>query len=191
MRQPSCHGDPSVFSFKSKTCTGCQHFDSCVNITHDCLLQLRPAPAIAVMLERHARFEASKGDKSAGFIEGKRDLTAEEEHTASQLTARAAVQYRRIVSEGFIPLMKQGLARATNPFRIEGYKYLHIAFASLLSGGFTKRELRIRYMNDCQWGEGTAFSAVNMIWHLFPAFGVATDEGGVMRPNTNVNNVSS
>lgn len=193
MRAPSCHGDASVFSFKSKTCTGCRHFDSCVNITHDFLLQLRPAHEIAVMLERHARYEASKTDKSAGasVIDGKRDLTPEEEAIAAKLPVKTAPQYRRIVSEGFVPLMKQGLAKGANPFKVDGYKYLHVAFDELLRGGFTKKSLRMRYMQECGWSEGTAFSAVSMIWHLFPACEVAAEVEGALRPNKNVNNVSS
>jgi hypothetical protein len=192
MRPPSCHGDASVFSFRSKTCSGCRHFDSCVSVTHDYLQQLRPAPHIALMLERHARFDANKADKGdAGVIEGKRDLTAEEEVIASKLPVKTAPQYRRIVSEGYLPLMKRGLERGRNPFRIDGYKYLHIAFAMLLQGGFTKKSLRLHYMATCGWSEGTAFSAVSMIWHLFPAFGIATEVDGSLLPTRETNNVSS
>jgi hypothetical protein len=184
MRAPSCHGDPSVFSFKAKTCTGCRHFDTCVNLTHDSLLQLRPAPQIAALIERHARHKT-------GTAETKRALTAEEEAVAQNLPVKIAPQYRRIVSEGFVPLMQRGIAQGTNPFKPEGYKYLHVAFAQLLQGGFTKKSLRQRYMQECAWSEGTAFSAVSMVWQLFVVTGIAVDNDGSMGPNKSINNVIS
>ena len=184
MRAPSCHGDPSVFSFKAKTCTGCRHFDSCVNLTHDSLLQLRQAPQITAMLERHARFKA--GEQSEP-----RELTEDEEAIAKKLPVKIAPQYRRIVSEGFIPLMQRGIETGTNPYKPEGYKYLHVAFGLLLQGGFTKKSLRLHYMQECGWSEGTAFSAVSMVWHLFTVTGVAVESDGALGPNKNINNVIS
>jgi hypothetical protein len=192
MRFPSCHGDPSTFSFKSKTCTGCRFFDGCVSLTHDTLLQLKVGEAATVMLERHARFSAYKAQKSGEcVVAGKRALTPAEEEVAKSLPVKTAVQYRRIVSEGFVPLMKQGVASGINPFKQEGYKYLSVAFDVLLAGGFTKKSLRLHYMTECGWSEGTAFSAVSMIWHLFAVAGCAVEESGAMRPNQSVNNRAS
>lgn len=193
MRKPSCHGDPSVFSFASTTCTSCKNFDSCVGTTHDSLLQLKPAGAITVLLERHVRFNRYREDKEhrASVITGKRELTDEEEVTAKRLPVKVASQYRRIVSEGFIPLMVKGLAKTSNPFDTNGYKYLSVAFDQLLRGGFTKRSLRLHYMEKCGWSESTAFSAVNMVWHLFTACGVASEVNEILVPKMSVNNIDS
>lgn len=184
MRNRSCHGDPSVFSFESKTCTGCPGFDSCVGITHDSLLQMKAITSVTSLIDQHARFIQFKkeGNGHANVVTGKRELSQAEEAMAKTLPVKTASQYRRIVSEGFVPRMRDGVASGTNPFSVDGYKYLSVAFDALLAGGFTKKELRLHYMSDCGWSEGTAFSAVSMIWHLFTACGVAIDESGSLRP---------
>lgn len=189
----SCHGDASVFSFASVTCTGCVSFDSCVSSTHDSLLQLNLGAPAKPMLERHVRFVAYKKDKAmrGSVLTGKRALTDDEERIAKTLPSKVASQYRRIVSEGFVPRMKEGLAKGLNPFDRNGYKYLSVAFDALLAGGFTKRELRLNYMGSCGWSEGTAFSAVNMAWHLFSSCGVAGEFESSLQPIKNDNNIES
>lgn len=184
MRNRSCHGDPSVFSFSSLTCTSCPSFDSCVSSTHNSLLQMNVGAPVTLLLERHVRFDAYKSDKvaRASVITGKRAITQDEEVTAKRLPVKTASQYRRLVTEGFIPLMKQGLAQQRNPFKVDGYKYLNVAFDALLAGGFSKKDLRLVYMDSCTWSEGTAFSAVSMIWHLFVVCGIAEENEGVLRP---------
>lgn len=188
MRAPACAGDASVFSFKSPVCTGCAVFNSCAILCREALERLEAGSAGLVLIQQHQRYEAAHAQASSESVAvalgQKRNLTEQEEAIAQSLPVKVAPQYRRIVAEGYLPLMKQGVANASNPFAVSGYKYLHVAFAALLDGGFTKKALRERYMQECGWSEGTAFSAVSMIWHLFPVCGIALEAAGVLSPIT-------
>lgn len=177
MKLRGCHGDPSVFSFGSQVCAGCNAFASCRTATRT-MLETIDAPAAVYLLREHDKFEAiargSKDTTSAtiGMMGGKKTLSDDEEAVALSLPVKVQSQYRRLVLEGYPAIMRGALANRTNPFKREGYLYLHVAFAALIEGGFTKKELRERYMTELGWKEGTAFSAVSIVWHLFQAVGV-------------------
>jgi hypothetical protein len=190
MKAPGCLGSVQTFSFIAKACAACAHFEPCRSQVRERIASLPIRKDVRTeLLNQHRAFDALRShatgstrteEVKATVLGGKRELTAAEKKIMASLPVKAQKQYARLVAGGYVPKVKSAVESRANPFDKEGFRYLHVAFAALLEGGFTKKGLRERYMRELEWSEGTAFSHVSQIWHLLPAIGAAQEEAGML-----------
>lgn len=70
--------------------------------------------------------------------------------------------------------MRSMLPKGVNPFAESGPKFLSVACALLLNGGFTKATLKARLIADLEWTDGTAGSHVAIACALLYSFKIIT-----------------
>lgn len=185
--KPRCFGLPSSYHQGTKTCRGCPERTECESVSYDRLHGLKSSGFDAGD-DVLARFQ----DRSlAGFRPHRqieihltvkpptRQVKAEKYENAltqEDITALQSVPYtvaekvQRMMSSNQDRIARAALKEGRNPFPIDGSRHLHVACDALLQGGFTKRGLRQRFMDQLGWGENTAFSHVSLVVSMFLLF---------------------
>jgi hypothetical protein len=93
------------------------------------------------------------------------------------LPVRVAKVMKPLMTRGQDAKARYCVATGKNPFDASNPRWLTLAGEVLIAGGFTKAQLRERYMKEFGWSEGTAFSRVSIVATLFPALRIATITG--------------
>lgn len=165
-----CFGVPSVFSFRSQVCSGCDHRSACQGAVRSALNDAPRTPAIVALIKQHDEAEV-------GTTEGlpKKVITA---------LAKLA---RGGVKEG----LQRALNEGRNPFNPDKHRSYHGAFELLRAGGFSRGELCAYFMGELGWAKSAAQPEVSLVWKLFPALGIAEDADFKLLPGPNVRSHNS
>lgn len=70
------------------------------------------------------------------------------------------------------------LRAGENPFVNRTPRYMGVVCDMLLAGGFTKRELRLAFIDRLGWSDGTASAHVSIVVSALPAIGAVVERGG-------------
>ena len=219
-RSPACFGSPSCFAGDSKACQSCVGYSECGEAVKETLIRIRGVTDIEDLLHRHkqALEKARKKNAEKELSNPKSDLvkpprpmpkqiqrtskvekiTYEINEETKELIGHLPVKAQpfaiRLCEDGMIDKIKDGLKTKTNPMK-GGAKFLYLAVSMLIEGGFSKSELKNKYIETLGWSENTASSHVSLAVGLFQMFEVTNISNGRVVANPalmseNINNVN-
>jgi hypothetical protein len=191
MTHPSCFGLPSVFVASSPACVSCTSREQCVPACHQLLVSLSDKMDVSgnlAQLERTAKVviaqslpattvETTIAAPARAALSVNLSVDAHMQSTLDRLPVNAAKILKPLLTRGADVKARYSLANDRNPFDTTTPRWLQLAGEGLLAGGFTKAELRERYIKEFGWGEGTAFSRVSVVAAVLPALRLATAAG--------------
>lgn len=204
-RAPGCFGAASVYAQDSTVCKGCVAFVLCGEASTQTLENIRSVIDVSDILARHAKARqkaqaSSENNRQAGVsnvaaaqpapvgpaVERKTPLS----RVVFELSEDQTCIIARIASskcrEQAIVLCKQNrieparaeMHQGINPFAESGPRYLRVACALLMGGGFTRAALKTALMTELAWKDTTAASHVAITCALFTAFDIAIETKG-------------
>lgn len=205
---PACFAAASVFTHDSNVCRQCCAFDACAAASLETLEQIRHIVNVSDLLKRHekakkvARATIAANDQKAALPPGnnqpplpgaaerktdvatvKFDLTAEEEAVVMRLTNSKAQEFVvRLLKRGAMVQVKQSVKEKRNTVSESEPPWLRIAIDCLISGGFTRTELRSIYAEKLNWQDKTAGPHASMAALIFKGFGLAQEIEGRLVP---------
>lgn len=203
---PGCFGAPSVFGSDSAVCNACSAFGGCSEASELRLQKIRPLVDVSDLIARHkaARASAALASKrdAAPVVTNspqpapitqpverkttKEKITFEVSETDQAVLLRLGSKNAKAHSQAII-LCKNNkvnecramLPRGQNPFAESGPNFLRVACDLLISGGFSKAQLKSELMNRLSWTDGTAASHVAISAGLLLAFSLIVEETGI------------
>lgn len=211
---PACFGAPSCYAGDSKICQACVAYGQCGSEVTETLVRIKNVINVDDLLHKHTQAldkaratrkakekvekDATKGDE---LVKPARPMPREvqrkskvepivyeiDEQTSSliaTLPVKAQPFAIQLCKTGMINRIKADLKNGLNPLEKTGPKFLSLALASLINGGFAKASLRASYVSEFSWGENTAASHVSLVVKLFAMFEIAveTDNKFVVNP---------
>lgn len=194
MHLRGCYGAPSVFQHRSPTCSRCVSFARCGDLVRDNLALVEgQVDASDIVLEyRNGAVKAGEtqnlpapAEHQSPLIERKTParkvkyvLSETQQTICGALPKKAAKVLDTLIRNGKLEAMLTAPKKGMNPFRGGTPNWLEVAFDALLSGGFSKKELKELLMTKLQWGETTAFPHVTKTVAILTAIGVIEEQGG-------------
>jgi hypothetical protein len=186
---PGCFGFPSVYNAKSAICQACACRPDCSKAVGDKLKAYASKANVIDFVRRHEHHNEQstgnadvqitvKAERKTKAIQSKPELTAGESVMLDKLSVKPRNELRKLIEAGQHKGLLNALLAGQNPFPYDGKRYLHVACAMLLEGGFTKATLRERYMTQLGWTQNTAFPHVSMVCAMFDVLGVTQEKGG-------------
>lgn len=200
---PACFGAPSCYASDSKICKACHAYSTCGDEVTKTLVRIKNVINVDDLLHKHtqaldkARATRKAKDKSETHEEDKlvkparpmpkeverkskvEPITFEIDEKTNSLIGTLPVKAQpfavQLCKTGMIARIKKDLKDGLNPLEKTGPKFLCLALTALIEGGFTKAELRGRYISEFSWGENTAASHVSLVVKLFSMFEIATE----------------
>lgn len=192
---PGCFGSPGVFSFKSRVCPTCGHFESCRNDVRAALASVPESPSIRVALIEHDRYiyaasvpvdtpvvevapkpAASPKAPSMRLKHPRFEITDMQEKIIASLPARAGEELRKLYLRGKDVLIRRALIAGEEPLlEFEGHRSLKLALG-MLPTGYSKNQLKCAFVDTLGWSDRSAQSEVSLIWSLLPALKVAIEQ---------------
>jgi hypothetical protein len=207
---PACFAAASVFTHDSEVCRKCCAFDACAAASLETLERIRHVVNVADLLKRHEKakkvsreaIKAADQQKAAeqppgnnqpplpGAVERKTnvasvsfDLTAQEKAVVMTLTNSKAQEFVvRLLKRGAMVDIKQSVKEKRNTVSESEPPWLRIAIDRLISGGFTRTELRSTYAEKLNWQDKTAGPHASMAVLIFKGFGLAQEIEGRLVP---------
>lgn len=198
--QPGCYGAPSVFSFSSRVCGKCGHFDDCQSTVH-AALKSAPVYLVSKMLHEHDAHCRMKGGVAPDGATLTTTLPAParrckkpvrlqlDQFQLDQLAAlpkKVGDYLKKLMVRGIDKEVLEAAGKGKNAFTLDKHRPYALALDMLFEGGLTKPMLRTAYCERLGWSEVAAFPQVSMIWHLFPAMGLAKEQGCALIASPNV-----
>lgn len=189
---PACFGSISCFSSDSEHCKKCVAFTTCEARSIETLHSIKSIVNVDDLLRKHrlARLkEKEKREKARAEMNKAKEVTyAPPQPKMPQQTVERATKVEKVVLEvtaedqamverlpvkaqpialswlknGVIHEIREGLRENKNAMADKKPVWLDKLVDGLLKGGFTKTELRDRFMNELGWSEGTAASHVSL-----------------------------
>lgn len=186
---PGCFGFASTYSAKSETCQACACRSGCSKTVGEKLKAYAKRVDVGDYLRRHEHHDDEIEGKAAveitvaperktKAVQSKRMFTEREHAMLEGLAVKPRNELRKLIEVGLHKSAHATLQAGQNPFPYEGKRYLHVACAMLLEGGFTKASLRERYMSQLGWSQNTAFPHVAMVCAMFNALGLVEENNG-------------
>lgn len=196
---PGCFASASNYSATSRICGKCPINVDCGVEVGKKLRAYSAKADVSDFLEQHESQEAEKRKaqpvtitvkpkRETKPVQVKRIFTEREQAILDSVTSvKPKNELRKLIEAGFCADLQSTLQARQNPFPYDGKRYLHVAHAMLLEGGFTKASLRERYMTQLGWVQNTAFPHVAMACSILTALGIAeeTKSGFVLSPTSN------
>lgn len=198
----ACFAAASVFSHDSEVCRKCCAFDACATASLDTLEQIRNIVNVADLLKRHekakkvaraalqAKDEAAAAAQPPGNVQPSLMGAVERKTEVVKIQFDVSTDNERIIAtlpsklqKITVPLCKKGYLDAAKKSVQEGRctlaetapGWFRVALTKLVSGGFSRAELRAAMMNELNWKEGSAAPHTSMAVFLFKAFGIAKE----------------
>lgn len=202
-QRPSCFGLASVVDSRNPVCRLCQHVTPCLEAVYSSLVRFKGvidvrdtlaaverdlvgratgeplhsvAPTLAGAAPALLHTTIAIPARTTKVEKVKFGLTDTDKAQINAMPKKVALKLKRLLELNLDKLARVELAAGRNPFPRDGAGYLHVAADLLLRGGFTKASLRVALMERLAWSEGTAFSHVSAVVHLFPALEIAIEQ---------------
>lgn len=191
---PGCFSVPSVFSFKSKICPKCKHFENCRGEVRDLLHAAPDFLAVRVALIEHERWNEIAGfdgvmtapvpaarsqGRPSRAIHPTFPLTQDQERIIASMPARVGVELHKLYSRGKDVLIRRSIV-AGKP-ALEGHsgnRSLKVALSALVTNDLTKQNLKAAFVTELGWSDRAAQNEVSMMWHVLTALKVAVENHG-------------
>lgn len=191
MTKPGCFGVPSIYSFTSRVCGKCDHAAACQPVAHSALASAPLGVSIRLLRQHEDHCAAVGGTLPVGatLIVSRVLPTARkapalrlplnEGQTAllKTLPKRSADYLKKLMVRGVDRAVLAAAKNGENGFTKTKHRPFHLALEKLLEGGITKGQLRVAYCEELGWSETSSFPQVTMIWNIFPAMGLAVEQG--------------
>ena len=188
----ACFGVPSVFSFKSKVCSGCKEFGDCQKESYSALLSIREYPIATTMLSQHVEYRMQTGQahneptaldinkpipshSKAKVV--RYALTAEQIDRIAEMPKKIGNYLSKIWVRGLDKQITTDVAIGKNPFSLTNARPYHTAFEILRKGKAHRSHMSNELMEVLGWTYASAYSQVSMIWQIFPELGIAEIHG--------------
>jgi hypothetical protein len=205
-KAPGCYGAASVFSTDSEVCQACVAYAGCGDASLQTLEAIKNMVDVRDILKRHAAARAKarptptpapkpvnasphptaqpavppKVARSTAQDKVEFALTADMTATIARIAAqnkKAADQATTLCKAGRITEARAMLPQGVNPFTESGPAYLRVVCDMLLSGGFTRSQLRVIMAQKLQWTEETAASHISLAIAILGAFRIVGKDG--------------
>ena len=199
---PGCFGIPSIFSFTSRVCGKCSHFQTCRVEAH-AALKAAPIEIVRHQLRAHEDYcrahSADSGEekkieftrkvapsKKVRSLPKKIDLTDAQKAMLEALPAKVSGLLSRLMKRGVDTSVLLAAQHGNNGFDPAKHRSLHLALDMLLEGGITKPALRTAFVEKLGWAETSAFAECTLIWKVFPLLKLAVEQGASLVPGPGV-----
>lgn len=171
MKQPGCFGHITTFNTLPKVCDPCAYRAECessVASRIELLQKLNKYPDIqALTPAREKRVEEPVVEDRLAAVTALTIGSA----PRGVMTKKARAYHETLSRKGID--LKGALIGRFNPIASTP-QFLRLAFGFVLSGGYSKRELKRHFKAELDWGEATAASHVGIVTSLFSALGLVT-----------------
>jgi len=189
--QPGCFGAPSVFSFNSRVCGKCGQSDECQKAAHAALLAA-PVHLVGNLLREHEEYcrrkatTAPEGSVLATTLPApvqkqrkavRFPITDVQEELLRSLPKKVGDYLRKLMVRGIDREVLEAAGVGKNAFSVAKHRPYALALNMLFEGGMTKQMLRVAFCEELGWSDVASYPQVSMIWHLFPAMGLAEEQG--------------
>jgi hypothetical protein len=193
--KPNCFGLPSLIHREAPHCAACPFVNECERVALNKALALGVYIKIPDVIARLKSRGNNNGQPTAvtGVAPLTRTTSGEKLNLALTVTdhdllarmpAKVRVKVEQMMKRGQDLAGREALKRGENPFPFVGSQYQHVACEMLLAGGFTRSELRRRFMDRLGWTEGTAYPHVTTVVWMFLALGFAEEVRGKLVQKT-------
>lgn len=198
---PGCFGSPSCFAQDSKICTKCPAHQTCGVEVLNTLERIKSIVNVSDLIHKHKqaltkarqeRKERFKGEsapakpprpmpKSVERTSKIEKITYEIDEETQSLIGTLPVKAQSFATQlcktGLVQRIKKDLKQGENPLAKTGPKFLSLTLTSLINGGFTKSELRSKFIEEFNWTDNTAASHVSLAVKLLVMFEIAVESG--------------
>ena len=196
---PGCFGSPSCHSQDSRVCQQCPAFNECGGEVLNTLERIKGIVNISDLLHQHraAQAKARQERKSPVKDEGEpqkpprpmpkvvertskvEKITYEIDEKTQSLIGSLPVKAQSFATQlcktGLIKRIKKDLSAGINPLSKTGPKFLSVAITELIDGGFTRSELRAKFITEFNWTDSTSASHVSLVIKLLVMFEIAVE----------------
>lgn len=209
---PGCFGAASVFAHDSEVCARCESFSDCSGAAMKTLESIKGIINVDDLMKRHAAAKrkanenlakrdteqdaaAPPGNIQAGVqttpVERKTqvqkvefELTEDEQAVVAKLPKKASSIAISLLKGGMLDQLREGLSKGENPFTSSQRwpAYLRTAAQALIEGGFTRADLKARFMAEFDWQDTTAGPHVSLVLALLMSFKVIQVQGDKFCP---------
>lgn len=202
---PGCFASASIYANDSSVCQRCVAYDACSAASLETLEAIKGIVNIDDFMKRHhkARSAAQVAMKESDEVEAAAlppgnvpqptperpverktkvvqvtfEVSEDEQSIIAKLNKKPGVEAVRLCSSGMIPEIRKCITDKRNPFT-EKPRFLRVAFDLLLSGGFSRHELRDALVSQLSWEPSSAVSHVAIATDLLLAFGFIQENAG-------------
>lgn len=165
MNKPRCFGSPSALAPHTAVCSTCKVLSDCSEQASIMLKRIRGELNVEELIE-----PPKKGEVVPKSIPKKLSVKPLPVRTVTGISKKATALVHRIDQLG-IDLLTE-LKAGRNPFENMPPAYMRETCSSLLAGGFTKAQLRDRYLSAFDWSAGSASSHVSFVIPALSFLGV-------------------
>lgn len=213
LNAPGCFAAASVFSHDSEVCAKCCAFDACASASLETLEQIRNIVNVADLLKRHekakraARQKIKEADEAlaaamppgniqqplVGAVDRKTevatvkfDVSPDHERVIATLQSKLQKITVSLCKKGYIDGAIESVKKGRVTLSESAPPWFRLALTSLLSGGFSRSQLKQQMASELGWQDSTTGPHASMAVILFKAFGIAQEieERIVLTPAT-------
>ncbi len=180
---PGCFGAATVFRASSEVCTKCGYSTECREESEKTMTAIRELVDSESFMRKIDRAE-KQAEKSAVESVVKSatadiEISQEDMQIIEHLSLKSSIKAKKLCSSGLMQKIREELREGRNALAATNSpKFVCAALDLLLHGGFTRSELKSRYMSEFGWGDGTAASHVSMVAPILLGFGLAQENSG-------------
>lgn len=177
-RAPGCFGSAAAHNPNAGICQSCPFMTQCGVRADAMRAVLREIAGVSALVEdkprRKPRVSAAQpGDEGKPAAPAPpQAIEGVSKKGAACVRAIQAYEQKRGINA------KELLARGENPFGTDAPKYLHETGAALVEGGFDRKGLKTRLVQNLTWGDGTAGSHVAIVISALPYLDLIEEQGG-------------
>lgn len=206
---PACFSAASVFSHDSDVCRKCEAFAKCADASMQTLQQIRQIINVEDLLKRHEKAKRvsrealaeedrrkaeqlppgngqaptmKSAERKTQMVKVVAEITANDDSIIATLPVKPKQVAIALCKNGLMSHIKKDVAAGRNTLAKTGPGFLREAIALLLSGGFSRAELRAALENNLGWQQAAAASHVSIAVSIFTAFGMAQEVEGRIVP---------
>jgi len=194
---PLCFGYVTTLDPDSSICSACSEFVACqrqvLNVLHELGEEMDVSDLVHIAVrdtnhnDDHPVLRTTNNgvlsDAEAGKKRTRFELTSAQKQKVDEIKTRYAKSERlvRAIFKNGIDL-KRTLSRRINPFYdIKSHQYMREVCDLLISGGYTRDQLRKSLGQKFNWTYGTANSHVLTVVHALDALEITEEHKGVIR----------
>lgn len=203
---PACFAAASIFSRDSNVCKACLAFVDCGSASLETLQSIKHLINVEDLLKRHAAahkaaqaaIEAADATREETLPPGNGETpivvkpverkttvvkirfepTSDEEQIVARLPVKPRELALRMVRANDVAGIREALKEGRNYYAERGPAFMRVVMTMLLTGGFTKRSLRLQLESEFAWTEGTAASHVGIACAILAGFKLAEETKG-------------
>jgi hypothetical protein len=204
MNAPGCFGAASVFSHDSKTCKACPQFNQCADLSLERLQSISGTVNVTDLMRKHQRAQQRASiDRAAqqeeeevkngrviqrakpiGQIQRKStvekvafEIDPETQTAIANIGNKKANAFALTLCKNMtVDQIRADFRAGLNPFKSPNW--LHTVGNMLCGDPFTKAQLKVQFMTEFNWSDGTAGSHVSIAVALVTGIGIAMEHQG-------------